>query len=169
MYGLRRLAERINATARSKGWWFGEEVTGRDDRGEFTVTVPRSPGTVLALVHSEVSEALEEWRDGNSLDNIHWTFKTKPDSKGQVEFADGRMFLIAPDLGRWPLTMPGDMALLREFGVDAKPEGVPIELSDVIIRVLDACHEWGIDIDQAMKIKMDYNEHRPHRHGGKRA
>lgn len=52
---------------------------------------------------------------------------------------------------------------------NGKPEGVPVELADVIIRCLDFMHSAGIDIDAAMQQKMAYNEMRPYRHGGKLA
>ena len=52
---------------------------------------------------------------------------------------------------------------------DDKPEGVPIELADCIIRILDTCEAYNIDIEEAIKIKMDYNMNRPYRHGGKLA
>jgi hypothetical protein len=42
-------------------------------------------------------------------------------------------------------------------------------MADIIIRVLDACAAWGIDIEQAMALKMEYNINRPYRHGDKRA
>lgn len=48
-----------------------------------------------------------------------------------------------------------------------KPEGIPIELADVIIRVLDICGYYNIDMDAALRRKLDYNFTRPHRHGNK--
>ena len=48
-----------------------------------------------------------------------------------------------------------------------KPDGIPIELADVIIRVLDICAHHGVDIDTAVRVKMEYNKTRPRRHGGK--
>ena len=50
---------------------------------------------------------------------------------------------------------------------DGKPEGVPIELADLLIRVFDLCGFYGIDIDRALRLKMEYNTGRPYRHGGK--
>jgi len=55
------------------------------------------------------------------------------------------------------------------YGKDDKPDGVPIEMADIIIRVLDACEAFSIDIERALYIKMAFNETRPHRHGGKLA
>ena len=51
----------------------------------------------------------------------------------------------------------------------SKPEGVPIELADCIIRILDTCGAYGIDIEEALRIKMEYNKNREYRHGGKLA
>ena len=48
-----------------------------------------------------------------------------------------------------------------------KPEGVPIELADVIIRIADFCGLHGIDLEAAIKTKMAFNKTRSHRHGGK--
>lgn len=46
-----------------------------------------------------------------------------------------------------------------------KPVGVPSELADIIIRVLDACGAWNIDIQAAVEAKMRYNATRQHLHG----
>ena len=79
----------------------------------------------IALVHSELSEALEEFRANR-------------------EPADAR--------------------------VDAtgKPLGIPSELADVVIRVAEMSHRYGIDLVTAIRAKLEYNATRPHRHGGKR-
>jgi NTP pyrophosphatase (non-canonical NTP hydrolase) len=55
------------------------------------------------------------------------------------------------------------------YSDDGKPEGIPIELADCIIRILDTCEAYSIDIEKALSIKMKYNEGRPYRHGGKKA
>lgn len=52
---------------------------------------------------------------------------------------------------------------------DGKPEGLPIELADLVIRVLDTAETYSIDIEKAMQEKNKFNRTRPSRHGGKRA
>jgi NTP pyrophosphatase (non-canonical NTP hydrolase) len=80
----------------------------------------------MMLIVSEISEALEEFRGGHTVQEVYYT-PDKPD----------------------------------------KPEGVPIELADAIIRILDFCHANGIDIEDAVLNKMKYNESRPFKHGKK--
>lgn len=84
----------------------------------------RSFGDLIALMHSELSEALEEYRNGHALDEVYFN--------------------------------------------DGKPEGVPVELADVIIRILNFCGQYNVDMEEALRVKMAYNETRPFRHGGKK-
>ncbi len=114
-------AQRLaHETAKAKGWWNG--VLDADP-----VLVPAAlhihiPG-LLCLIHSEVSEALEDYREG----------------KLRLQHTD-----------------------------DGKPVGLPSELADVVIRVLDMSGALGIDLESVIAEKMAYNERRPYRHGGKR-
>lgn len=48
-----------------------------------------------------------------------------------------------------------------------KPEGVPIELADIVIRILDFCAAYNVPLERALREKMDYNQSRPFKHGGK--
>lgn len=48
-----QVAQEVHETAKSKGWW--------DD--------PRNEGEIIALIHSELSEALEALRNGNPKDD----------------------------------------------------------------------------------------------------
>jgi NTP pyrophosphatase (non-canonical NTP hydrolase) len=111
---IRDLQRAVHQTACEHGWW--------DDFG---------PGAAhrlakLALVHSEVSEAVEEVRDGTLY------LRYPPDGSG-------------------------------------KPEGMVVELADAVIRIMDLCEAWGLDLQEAIEIKHAYNQTRPYRHGGKKA
>lgn len=48
-----------------------------------------------------------------------------------------------------------------------KPCGIPIEMADIIIRVLHFCGKHNIDIRTAVLEKMKYNDSRPYLHGKK--
>jgi NTP pyrophosphatase (non-canonical NTP hydrolase) len=88
-------------------------------------------GEFIALCHSELSEALEVYRETGEIGIV------------RIQNVDSEIF------GK------------------TKPEGIPIELADVIIRILDYCETHGIPMFQAIEMKMNYNKLRSHRHGNK--
>lgn len=50
---------------------------------------------------------------------------------------------------------------------NGKPEGVPSELADVVIRVLDFCFTEGIDLESIIDTKLAFNATRERLHGRK--
>lgn len=71
----------VHALARAKGWWDGKLTL------EGYLTLPNIPEK-LALIHSEISEALEVCRDSDrSLDEIWMSKKEKPEGFS-IELAD---------------------------------------------------------------------------------
>lgn len=105
---LNELATEVHEIAKSKGWWDEE----------------KSFGDLTALIHSEVSEAFEEFRNHHKPDEIYLN--------------------------------------------EGKPEGIPIELADAVIRILDVCARYKIDFDAAVRQKIEFNKTRPTKHGGKK-
>lgn len=108
MPSISDLQDEIYLVASKHGWW----------------DTSRKVPEILALIHSEVSEALEEYRKNSDT----------------------------------------DFTYVRD---DGKPEGFKYELADIVIRVLDACEHYGINLEVAILEKMEFNKTRPYRHGGK--
>lgn len=59
----------------------------------------------------------------------------------------------------------GQCAMHKAEG--GKPEGLPAELADIVIRVADMAGALEIDLEAAIAAKLDYNRTRSRRHGGK--
>ena len=51
------------------------------------------------------------------------------------------------------------------YGDDDKPEGIPSELADVILRILDMCAHYRIDIGGMLVEKSTFNKTRSYKHG----
>lgn len=105
---INEVVKKIHECAIEKGWWEINKI--------------RSALEIHALIHSEISEATEEVRNGNDY----------------VYYKQG------------------------------KPEGEPVELVDTVIRIFDYFAFKGWNFEKILIKKMEYNENRKYRHGGKK-
>lgn len=94
---FQRTAHRI---AKDHGWWDPVDVDLREPTVRANGEGNRNIGELLALVHSEVSEALEEYRNGTLLTEYRLSEKGKPEGFS-VELADIviRVFDLCEHLG----------------------------------------------------------------------
>lgn len=119
------IVERINHT---NGWYDSDRTFGDD----------------IALLHSEVSEALEAFRD----------WKTEDVSRDECQKAS------------FPTLEAHDRS--ADLGTHlCKPEGVGSELADVLVRLLDTAKRYGIDLEDEFHRKLQYNATRGYRHGNR--
>lgn len=97
----------------------------------------------LALITTEVAEAIEELRKGRRVDETWYSGGAVP-GHGLAETDD----IDYQDRPR-------------------KPEGVPSEIADVTIRSFDFAEEAKFDLAEIIDRKLHYNATRPFMHGKK--
>lgn len=121
-----------------------------EDKG-FHANEPTDPeqlaiynGNRLMLIVSEVAEALEEIRSGRPAGETYYPTAPIPSASSRVNTAQA-------------IVTPGPY----------KPEGVPSEIADIVIRCFDFAGSNGFDLGQIIKEKLAYNSTREHMHGKK--
>lgn len=121
---INELAKEVHQNARNHGFFDGE----------------KNIGEMLALIHSEVSEALECDRKDKYFKKLQLplrNYEQLPDLTFQVQFAN-----------------------------DVK-DTFEDELADIMIRVMDLAAFKGVNLEAHIKAKMRYNSLREHKHGKK--
>lgn len=99
------------------------------EKGWWEVPSGRSFWDQTANYHAEVSEAWEEYRNGHGLTELY-----------------EKIWDIS---GTESMNIPYGSAKDPEkviYNFPPKPEGIPIELADVVIRILDTCGAYGFNI-----------------------
>ena len=176
---LTELQREAHAIAKAHGWWDEE----------------RSFGDLIALVHSELSEALEAYRE----------YGVEPFQQGRKQFwfkdghptgvaseladvvirvadmaehydwdlsgwedADISHTIVDPTFGDWICLIHASLAWAFAGLCTTLQRSEWIEPLKVALRLVnDMAAHYGIDLDAAIEAKMEYNRTREYRHGGK--
>lgn len=122
MKALNEISKDFHEKAKLKGFW--------DEKREI--------GTLLMLIVSELSEALEADRKGQYA---------------KIDAFDARN----EDRQNWEDFASDFKELIKDSFED--------EIADTFIRLFDLCGYLGIDIDRHITLKMQYNQTREYKHG----
>lgn len=132
---INKLSKEIHQNAKEHGFF--------DDK--------KNIGEMLALIHSEVSEALEcDRKDkyySNCIDEQKWFID------GMAEKYYGHTF--------------NDDSFFEEQFEKRVKDTFEDELADIMIRVMDLAAFKEVNLENHIKAKMRYNAMRPHKHGKK--
>lgn len=138
---ITELCQSAHANSKAKGFYEAEEeiteVLSQYDAASVAQFESHMVAKRLALIHAEVSEALESDRKSQ---------------RARVEPKD--------------IDTPGtiDSNFFDNYSQFIKGS-FEEELADIIIRVADLAGWKGIDLDAHVRAKMRYNSMRPHKHG----
>ncbi len=141
---INNLAEEIYKNNLSKGFHEGEKNTGE----------------MLALIHSEVSEALEADRKDR------YASKIIPGAAKLFGFSDTIEVMKALADENYGYTFNSRKSFYDVF-IYAVKDTFEDELADVVIRVFDLAASKNIDIESHILAKMRFNEMREFKHGKK--
>ena len=100
----------------------------------------KNVGEVLMLIVSELGEALEAHRSSR---------------KALVELFDAKSI---------------DRTEAADYQADFEQcikDTFEDEIADTVIRILDMCEGFGIDLERHIELKLEYNRTRPYKHGKK--
>ena len=131
---LKKLCEDSHRISAEKGWLEGEK---------------RPFAAICDLIHSELSEALEDYRDNRAVDEIYYEVSyslVESHDNGTGSASGGQA--VKMDQAR--------LDDLKARGADirsAKPCGIPIEFADVVIRIAQHCGTEGWDLAGAVEYK----------------
>lgn len=127
-----------------------------------TPETDETTGNKMMLVVSEIAEAFESFRDPKADDmvkvprHVVEALLNEGDPEGgddgSVEAFERHSDALI------------ELTTIYEKWMD-KPRGLDIELADALIRIFDFAGRKGIDLDHALRRKMEYNQGREFMHG----
>lgn len=169
MGNINELINDIHRNAVNHGWWEEE----------------KSRAEIFALIHSELSEALEEYRNKKPM--IYY-LEEKPEGIA-VELADAVIRILdyighkqddthfqyhynyakKPSINTEMETLPGYILCCHYYLTEAFSYEYHEwdSLEKCICKIQWFIEKNGLDLEDIIKIKHEYNKTRPYKHGGK--
>lgn len=148
---LEKLRDLCHQNSKDKGFWDEGETTvsglivdgcmGQQQASIKYKSKPWNFGEKVALIHSELSEMFEAWR------------------KGIGDHPTDKIIRIMDPNSSSPHTDENGMRHMTN---------IEEEVADVFIRLMDLCGKLDIDVGRVVLAKMEYNQNRPHMHGGRK-
>ena len=144
LMSIKDLQKLCGENAKKSGWHADRpsvaNVQSVDDAVKLEKELLHWQGMKIMLMVSELAEGVEELRAGNGAAETYYNAANGETMPHQVHVEGVPLF---------------------------KPEGLPSELADTVIRILDFCHTEEIDLQSMIQEKLDFNQTRGIRHGGK--
>ena len=167
---LADLQKEAHAIAKDHGWWDEE----------------RTFGDLIALVHSELSEALEAYREYGNTTNA-WMELVDEDSDDRIPVGVGHeladVVIRVADMAEWYQWNLDDVRPFAHGGLSfgeritechqqlslayGEARFRVVHIKNLLGGVYGMADHYGIDLGAAIKAKMEYNRTRSYRHGGK--
>lgn len=168
---LTELQKDLHKNACDKGWW----ETERDYR------------EILCLIHSEVSEGLEDYRKGIDLREVRTRQKDGKPEGFPTELAD--IVIRCCDVSehkKWKIIFkPSKTKVVKDEDVPKKLNEIhnkisrlssnwrigfvaKADMNNIVKSVFELAEGLGINLLNVVKNKHDYNSKREFRHGGKK-
>lgn len=107
------------------------------------------------MIISEIQKEVHQ----NSIDHGFW--------EDEPNFGEKMMLIVSEVAEAFEHYREGQDIIEVFYVRGEKPDGVPIELADIIIRVLDLAERYNMNMEDAIRIKHHYNKTRPYKHGKK--
>lgn len=142
---IREMTEYVHGIAKSHGFWEDTDTLLATKSIDIKVVHSLIIGQKIALIHSELSEALEADRKGvwaNVKGYNNWPNKPEEDDNSHWAKEERNI--------RFKSTIK---------------DSVEDEIADAAIRIMDLCGYLGIDLEWHIEKKAEYNNNRPYKHG----
>lgn len=128
---------------------------------------PKGDAALPALNVNKIQWAeVQRLQETFHLNSVEHGFYDEVDMTN-LEVVGNKLMLIVGEVSEAHEELRKHPATHIYYREDGKPEGLPFELADVVIRVADLAEYLGVDLGGVIAEKMGYNAGRPRMHGGK--